>query len=152
MAIVPVPTCKLHAHNYISKILGGGGPQTLLVSLFMLCSYAYHILFYAESNGVTLLSLLEKLVSHTNITHAAQIDLLNWTLKVFVLVEMRSCPCMLTFYLWFTKVTDARPEMTFPVTRNNFSFDQKWLFLAYVDVLCMYLNCLLVCNINKWHS
>ena len=36
MAIVPVLTCKLHAHNYILKILGGGGPQTLLVNLFHL--------------------------------------------------------------------------------------------------------------------
>ena len=35
MAIVTDPTCKLHAHNYIPNILGGGGPQTLLVSLFM---------------------------------------------------------------------------------------------------------------------
>ena len=36
MAIVPVPTFKLHAHNYIPKILGSGGPQTLLVSLLYL--------------------------------------------------------------------------------------------------------------------
>ena len=34
MTIVPVRTCKLHAHDYyIPKILGNGGPQTLLVSL-----------------------------------------------------------------------------------------------------------------------
>ena len=27
MAIVPFPTCKLHAHNYIPKIVGGGDPR-----------------------------------------------------------------------------------------------------------------------------
>ena len=37
MAIVPVPMyVKWHAHNYIPKILGGGGPQTLLVSLLLI--------------------------------------------------------------------------------------------------------------------
>ena len=33
MTIVPVTTCKLHAHNYIAKILGGRGPSGQLVSV-----------------------------------------------------------------------------------------------------------------------
>ena len=65
LAIVPVPTCKLYAHNYIPKILGGGGSfwSTCLLRLFSFCTIDA-LLSIGEYDSIRVTSSLGPIQEH----------------------------------------------------------------------------------------
>ena len=52
MAIVPFPTCKLHAHNYIPNIFGGRGPSRVDTSLQLVKPVIFYILIIHDKNTI----------------------------------------------------------------------------------------------------